>query len=178
MDLAERSIPGGGQLIALVIAVSALTSANGAIFTGARSAYALGTEVRAFRLLGHWHPRAGTPVNALLVQGGAALILVLLGALTRRGFEAMVEFTAPVFWLFFLLTGVSLFVLRRKEPEARRPFRVPLYPLTPLVFCATCLYLLYSSLAYTGVGAVVGIAVLGMGGAVLALSRHGAPEGE
>ena len=70
----------------------------------------------------------------------------------REGFETMVEFTAPVFWLFFLLTGVSLLVLRRREPEVARPFTVPLYPITPLVFCATCAYLLYASLAYSGAG--------------------------
>ena len=49
----------------------------------------------------------------------------------------MVEFTAPVFWLFFLLTGIALFVLRQREPQRRRPFRVPLYPILPLVFVGT-----------------------------------------
>ena len=81
----------------------------------------------------------------------------------------MVDFTAPVFWLFFLLVGVSLIVLRRREPEVERPFRVPLYPLTPLLFCAVAGYLLYSSLAYTGIGALVGVAVL-VAGAVLLLA--------
>jgi APA family basic amino acid/polyamine antiporter len=106
------------------------------------------------------------------VQGAVALALVLLGALTRRGFETMVEYTAPVFWLFFLLTGVSLFVLRRREPSTPRPFRVPLYPLTPLAFCATCAYLLYASLMYTGIGALVGLAVLAAGVLVLVLVRR------
>ena len=44
------------------------------------------------------------------------------------------EYTAPVFWLFFLLVGVSLFVLRRRDPDLPRPFRVPLYPVLPLLF--------------------------------------------
>jgi basic amino acid/polyamine antiporter, APA family len=60
-----------------------------------------------------------------------------------------------------------LFVLRRREPDAERPFRVPLYPLLPALFCLTSLYLLYSSLAYTGVGALVGGAVLVTGALVL-----------
>ena len=55
---------------------------------------------------------------------------------------------------------MTLIGLRRREPERVRPFRVPLYPLTPLLFCATCAYLLYASLAYTGVGALVGVGVL------------------
>jgi len=174
-DLVERAMAGGGRLVGLLIAVSALTSANAAIFTGARTAYALGRDVRTFSLLGRWRSGPGTPVNALLVQGVVALALVALGALTRNGFETMVEYTAPVFWLFFLLTGVSLFVLRRREPGAPRPFRVPLYPVTPLVFCATSAYLLYSSLAYTGVGALVGVAVLTVGAVVLALTRGRGP---
>ena len=169
-DLVERSAGvGGGRLVSLLIVVSAFTSVNAAVFTGARSAYAFGRDFRAFSLLGRWHGGADGPVNALLVQGAAALALVLLGALTRKGFETMVEYTAPVFWLFFLLVGVSVFVLRRRERDVPRPFRVPLYPVTPLVFCATCAYLLYSSLAYTGVGALVGLGVLATGAVLLAL---------
>ena len=75
-------------------------------------------------------------------------------------------------FLLTLLTGASLFVLRRKEPHVPRPFRVPLYPLTPLVFCLTSTYLLYSSLAYTGVGALVGVAVLAAGALVLITARY------
>jgi amino acid transporter len=147
---------------------------NAAVFTGARTAYALGRDFRPLAFLGRWHRRAGTPVNALVVQGAIALALVLLGGLMREGFETMVEFTAPVFWLFFLLTGVSLFVLRRRDPAGARPFTVPLYPITPLVFCATCAYLLYASLAYSGTGSVVGVAVVAAGALVLAVMGRGA----
>ena len=72
----------------------------------------------------------------------------------------MVDFTAPVFWLFFLLVGVSLFILRFRDKQIHRPFEVPLYPLTPVIFCLTCGYLLYSSIAYTEIGALVGVAVV------------------
>jgi basic amino acid/polyamine antiporter, APA family len=66
-----------------------------------------------------------------------------------------------------------LFVLRRRDPDASRPFRVPLYPLLPLIFCATAAYLLYSSLAYTGTGALVGVAVLASGAVpLLAMERR------
>jgi amino acid transporter len=75
----------------------------------------------------------------------------------------MVEYTAPVFWFFLLLTGVSRFVLRRNDPQTVRPFRTPLYPLVPLLFCGICLYMLRSSLAYTGLGALVGVGVLAVG---------------
>ena len=165
----------GAEVISVLVALSALTSANATIITGARANYALGRDFPLFAALGRWHPRTGAPTTALLVQGGIASALVLLGLTTRRGFETMVEYTAPVFWFFFLLVGISLFVLRWREPDVPRPFRVPLFPLTPLLFCATSLYVLYSSLAYTGVGAVVGVAVVGAGALPLLYAHYAAP---
>ena len=162
----------GAQVISIVIMLAALTSANASIITGARSNYALGQDFPLFAALGRWRGQANTPTNALLAQGTIALALVLLGLATRTGFETMVEYTAPVFWFFFLLTGVSLIVLRWREPGIDRPFRVPFFPLTPLLFCATSAYLLYSSLVYTGIGAFVGVAVLCVGGLLLVLARR------
>ncbi len=153
----------GAILISLLITVTALCSMNATIFTGARTNYALGKDFSLFSYLGRWHRTANTPSQALLVQGAIALGLVLLGSLTRKGFETMVDYTAPVFWFFFLLTGISLLVLRAKEPDIPRPFRVPFYPLTPILFCFMSGYLLYSSLAYTGIGAMVGVAVVAAG---------------
>lgn len=150
----------GLVIMALIVVIAALTSANATIFTGARSNYALGRDFPIFSALGKWDSKTSGPVNAFIVQGVVSLILISLGLFSRSGFETMVEYTAPVFWFFFLLVGVSLFVLRFKEPEARRPFKVPLYPLTPLIFCGTSAYLLYSSIAYTGWGALVGVGVL------------------
>lgn len=153
----------GAVVIGLLVAAAALTSMNATILTVSRTAYALGRDVRMLRRLGRWDDRAGAPVPALLALGGFTLALILVGALARRGFATMVEYTAPVFWGFFLLTGMSLFVLRRTEPNAVRPFRVPLYPVIPIVFCATCAWLLYASLAYTKTGALVGLGVLALG---------------
>jgi APA family basic amino acid/polyamine antiporter len=177
-DLLERAVgPGGGRLVGALIAVCALTSANAAVFTGARTAYALGRDFRVFAFLGRWHAGPRTPGNAILAQGAVALALVLFGASTRHGFETMVEYTAPVFWLFFMLTGVSLVVLRRKEPTVPRPFRVPFYPLPPLLFSVTSAYLLYASLAYAGSGVLVGLGVLAVGAGVLVLSKGREAEG-
>lgn len=157
----------GAVLISLFVAVAALTSANATVFTGARSAYALGRDHARLAFLGRWDATAETPRNALLVQGAAALALVGIGAATGKGFQTAVEYTAPVFWLFFLLVGLSLFVLRRKDPDATRTFKTPLYPLLPALFVATNVYLLYSSLAYAGRGALLGLAVLALGGLLL-----------
>src|SRR5690606_31234249 len=161
----------GVIFIGLLVVMATLTSVNATIFTGARTNYALGRDFHVFGWLGRWYSKTSAPVNALIAQGAIALALIGLGAVTRDGFQSMVDFTAPVFWFFFLATGVALFVLRAKEPGTHRPFKVPLYPLTPIVFCAACVYLLYSSLAYTGIGALVGVAVLIAGTLFLWLAR-------
>ncbi len=172
----------GAGAISIIIAVAAITSMNATIIVGARSSYAAGIDWPALAKLGVWDGKRGTPANALRVQCLAALLLVLLGAWTGSGFKSMVEFTAPVFWLFFLLSGMSLFVLRRREPHTPRPFRVPLYPLLPLLFCAMCAYMLWASLSYVykqSLGgwnaAWIGLAVLLAGVLVLLLLRRRAP---
>jgi len=162
----------GAQLLSLLVVAAALSSTNATIFTGARTSFALGRDFSLFRFLGRWDGEAETPANALLVQGGIALALVGVGAATRQGFESMVDYTAPVFWLFFGLAGASLFVLRWKEPDVSRPFHVPLYPWTPLVFCGACVYMLWSSLAYTGIGALLGVGVLVAGVPLLLLRQN------
>lgn len=161
----------GAIAISLLVGVSVLTSLNGTIFTGARTSYALGGDVAVLGGLGRWHAGTGTPRNALLAQGAVALALVGLGTLARRGFETMVEYTAPVFWFFVLLVAGSLFILRIRDRETPRPFRVPGYPLTPALFAASAGYLLYSSLVHTGIGALAGVAVLALGGLILSADR-------
>ncbi len=153
----------GAIILAIVVCLSSLTTLNGSIFTGARSWYALGRDVPVIARFGVWDSRGDNPANALLWQGGLSLLLVGLGAMTRDGFSTMVDYTAPVFWFFLLLVGLSVFVFRVREPNRPRPFKVPLYPITPAIFVAICAYLLYSSLAYTGFGALVGIGVVILG---------------
>ncbi|ODH02985.1 amino acid permease [Nostoc sp. KVJ20] len=164
-----RSIWGapGALFISVLIAIATLGATNATIFTGARTNYALGQDFALFGFMGRWQQRPSSPTYALFLQAAIALALVFLGTLTRKGFETMVDYTAPIFWFFFLLSGISLMVLRIREPHIVRPFRVPFYPFTPLLFCAVCGYLLYSSLAYTGVGAIAGVLVVAAGIPVL-----------
>lgn len=164
----------GEKIISALVAIAALTSINATMIVGARTSYAVGRDWPALGKLALWDSARGTPVHAMRAQSAAALLLVLLGTWTGGGFKAMVEFTAPVFWLFFLLSGVALFVLRVREPKVERPFRVPLYPVLPLIFCASCAYMLWSSLSYVysqslgGLNAAwIGVGVLFAGGVLL-----------
>jgi amino acid transporter len=164
VDLLARAVgDAASTAVAVVVLAAVVTSANATLLMGSRQVWAFGQDFPLFARLGRWSERAGTPVNALLVQGAIALALVAAGARSRSGFEAAVAYTAPVFWGFFLLSGLALFVLRRRDPAAERPFRAPLHPLPGLVFVGACLFLLWSSLAYAGAGALAGVAVLAAG---------------
>ena len=159
----------GCKIMSFMVAVAALTSINATIIVGARSNYALGRDWPVFAWLGHWDARSDAPRNALLVQAAVALALVIAGAFAAK-IETMVDYTMPVFWFFFMLVGLGLFVLRARDPATPRPFKVPLYPVTPIIFVATCAYLLYSSLAYVRTGAWVGVGVLAVGAVLLAVN--------
>jgi amino acid transporter len=170
MRLAAGAV--GATILALTVCFAALSTLNGTIFTGGRVYYTLGRDLPVLQRLGQWDERGDNPTTGLLIQAVIALALVLFGATTRDGFEAMVAYTSPVFWFFMLLVGLSIFVLRWREPERPRPFRVPLYPATPLLFCLTAGYLIYSSLDYAGVGAILGVVVLVLGAPLIWLSRQ------
>ena len=161
----------GALVLTVFICGAALSTLNATIFTGGRVYFALGRDLAGLGGLGVWSARGENPANAFLLQGAIALALVLLGSFNRNGFQTMVDYTAPVFWFFMLLVALALFVLRWREPERPRPYRVPLYPLTPVLFVLTCAYMLHSSIAYTGYGAFFGVGVLVVGLPLLLLGR-------
>jgi APA family basic amino acid/polyamine antiporter len=163
----------GSKAMSLLVVISALGAVNGMIFTGSRVYSAFGADHSVFALMGRWNPRLGAPVWSLVIQAIICLAMVVLVEFSQEwrsqiarlattlgltqivskstgtgGFEALVICTSPVFWLFLLLSGLSLFVLRYKDRDIERPFRVPAYPLVPLLFCASCGYMLYSSIEY------------------------------
>jgi amino acid transporter len=160
----------GVVLLALIVCLAGLTTMNAAIFTGARTTYALGRDFTTLGKLGVWRETGSTPANALVLQGAIALVLVWAASFTPDGFSAMVAYTAPVFWTFFLLTAVTLFIFRMRTEETP-VFRVPLYPVIPLAFVAACLYMLYSSVNYVRFAVEFGVPVL----ASIAIMAAGIP---
>jgi APA family basic amino acid/polyamine antiporter len=169
----------GARLISLLVMISALGAINGMILTGSRVYATLGADHRLFAWLAAGNSKSSAPIAALAVQAMIATLLILVvGTEEGRtaidfvptriglhslpwsdfpgGFEMIAAGTAPVFWTFFLLTGLALFVLRIRDRGRVRPFSVPFFPLPPLVFCATCAYMLYSSLAYAKWLALIG----------------------
>ena len=181
-----RAVAGekGALLLALIVCVSVLTTVNAAIFTGARTTWALGRDFPVFSRLGAWRESGSTPANALWLQGAISLALVAAGAATPDGFNAMVAYTSPVFWTFFLLTGSCLFRFRaqdKRKGAMNDIVRVPLYPVIPLIFCAMCAYMLYSSIDYVrnpvfgpkfGDAVLAGLAIMAAGIPLYLLTRR------
>ncbi|MBV7484879.1 APC family permease [Bordetella sp. BOR01] len=163
--------PAGEVIVTLAVVIAAVSTLNATIFTGARVFYAMAQDLAILRWIGIWDGRGKSPANGQIAQGIIALALIAMGAFTRDGFKAMVDYTAPVFWGFLLMVGMALFVLRWRHPERKLPYRVPLYPFTPIVFCLTCLYMLHASIKYTGTAALIGLAVLAAGTPILLFKR-------
>jgi len=176
----------GAKAISLLVMLSALGAINGLIFTGSRVYASLGADHRVFALLGRWNVRRAAPFWSLVAQTAIALLLiVLVGTETGKqtidrslalvglgplpwgeyfgGFNTLVAGTAPVFWGFFLMSGISLFVLRFKDRGRERPFSAPLYPLEPILFSGMCIYMLYSALTYAKGLSLLGIVPLLIG---------------
>ncbi|MGM0530869.1 MAG: APC family permease [Bacteroidota bacterium] len=150
----------GSLVVSLIIILAALSTANATIITGARTNYALGRDFRLFSFMGRWNTGRNTPANALIIQGIIALLLVGLGAWSKESISTMVDYTAPIFWFFLLLTTLTLFIFRWRQNPGYIPYKVPLYPVTPILFLIVCIYMFYSSLAFTGIGALVGSSFL------------------
>ena len=163
----------GARLIGALVAVAALTSMNSTMLVGARSNYAVGKDWPLLSFMARWRDEKNTPVVGFVLQTVIALALIVFGALEKDGFSTMVEFTSPVFWFFFMLSGIALFVLRSRDPATPRPFRVPLYPFLPGIFVATCAYLFYSSVSYARSqnAGYVALVLMGAGVAVWLLLR-------
>jgi basic amino acid/polyamine antiporter, APA family len=163
-DLTERIFgPAASVILVIIVIFAALSTANATLLTGARTNYAIGRDFKLLGFMGKWNSFRNTPINALLVQGIIALILVGLGAWSQQAITTMVDYTAPVFWFFLLLTTLSLFIFRYRGQTESVPYRVPLYPLPPLLFLLACGYMLYSSLVFTGAGALIGASMLAAG---------------
>jgi APA family basic amino acid/polyamine antiporter len=177
-DLLGRALgPSGETAMAWLVIVSTLGATNGLILTGGRFFAGFGALHPGFGWLGGLRTDRGAPLVALAAQAAISLgMIALVDTAEGDSFEALLVCTGPVFWFFFLLTGTALFVLRVREPDQPRPFRVPFLPVIGGLFCAACLFMLFQSGAYAlmvrPTEAVVVTGLLAAGLPVYLLGRH------
>src|ERR1022692_84701 len=129
----------GAGLVSAGMAVSMLVTLNGTIMSGARVPYAMARDGYFFKAIAEVHPRFHTPSVAIVAQGGLAIVLLLLGGSFRQFFSLAIFAE----WLFYMIAGSTVFVFRRREPNAARSYRVWGYPAVPAIFVLISAVLLY-----------------------------------
>jgi APA family basic amino acid/polyamine antiporter len=128
-DVAEKCFTGGGRWIALGVMLSTFGTANATILASARVYFSMAHRNVFPRFLGRAHPRFHTPGASLVVQGLWSVLLLFSGT-----FDTLTDTLIFVSWIFYAAGAYGVFILRRKEPDAPRPYKVPGYPFVPWVF--------------------------------------------
>jgi APA family basic amino acid/polyamine antiporter len=129
----------GASLVAAGMAISMLVTLNGTIMSGARVPFATARDGYFFKAIAEVHPRYHTPAVSIAVQCLLAVLLLLVGGSFRQFFSLAIFAE----WLFYMIAGSTLFVFRRRDPDAPRPYHVWGYPLVPAVFVVVSAVLLY-----------------------------------
>lgn len=128
-DVAERFFSGGGKWIAAAVMISTFGTVNGTILASARVYFSMARKNVFPRFLGKAHPRFNTPGASLLVQGFWSIMLLFSGT-----FDTLTDMLIFVSWIFYAAGAYGIFVLRRRNPDAHRPYRAPGYPIIPAIF--------------------------------------------
>jgi APA family basic amino acid/polyamine antiporter len=147
--------PAAGKLIAAVILVSMFSAANGLTLTAPRMYYAMSRDGVFFGKLAEVHPKFRTPAFAIIAGSAWAALLAATGT-----FEQLLTYVVFSGWIFYGLGALSIFVYRRRAPDMPRPFRVPGYPLTPILFVAAAFAIVLNTLFTQPGRALVGLAVV------------------
>ncbi len=152
----------GGRLIAAGIAISTLGFLSQSMLTGPRVYYAMAADGLFFEQVAWLHPRTQVPVVAILLQGTLALLIALSGQ-----YERILNYVVSVDWIFFGLTALCVFRLRRQDRESGTPRevlqRIPGHPLTTGLFVLASVLVVANTLYQYPVDSAVGLAILAAG---------------
>ncbi|KAI0670298.1 amino acid transporter [Trametes maxima] len=128
--------PVGGVVFAAMVAFSCFGALNGSFFTSSRLIYVAGKEGYLPALFGRHNTFLKTPLNAMCLNAALTTLFIAVGG----GFRSLINFAVVASWAFYFLTVLGLVILRVKEPTLHRPYKT--WIITPLVFCAVCIFLL------------------------------------
>lgn len=155
-DAARAALgPTAATLVTIAVLVSIFSAANAITLTAPRVFFAMARDGVFFRQLAHVHPRFGTPAFAVIAACLWSMLLAATGT-----FDQLLTYVVFTGWIFYALGAASIFSYRRRMPDAYRPFRVPGYPVTPLLFVAASAAIVLNAL-FTQTGrALIGLAVV------------------
>ncbi len=155
-DLAQSLVgERAAMMMAVLIVISAFGFLNLALMTAPRVYYAMAADGLFFRSVGRLSRRFRAPTMAILIQGTLASFFALTNT-----FERLLGYVVFADWIFFSLAGVALVVLRRKLPDAARPFPVPLFPWTPVAFAVVGAGIVFNTFIADTRNALIGTAIL------------------
>lgn len=158
--------PIAAKLVALVILISIFSAANAILLTSPRVYFAMARDGLFFQRLAEVHPRFKTPAFAIIAGAAWSMVLAVTGT-----FEQLLTYVVFVGWIFYALAAASIFVYRRRAPDAARPYRVPGYPLTPLLFIVAAAALVMNTIVRQPVRASIGLAIVFLGAPVYLIWR-------
>ncbi|MBQ2691871.1 MAG: amino acid permease [Clostridia bacterium] len=150
----------GAAFLTAGIMVSVFGALNGYLMTAARVPQSMAErgQLPMSGLLGRLHPRFGTPANALIMQSILAVVYILSGS-----FNALTDLLIFVLWIFFTLGVIGVFILRKKGMSSSDNYRVPLYPITPVVGILGSIFILGSTMIDAPVRSLIGLGVTLLG---------------
>jgi APA family basic amino acid/polyamine antiporter len=158
-DTMERIFAGyGGAIIAAMVMISTFGTVNATSMTTARVYFAMAKDKLFFTSLGKVHPKYRTPAKSLAVQAVWASLLTLTGTYDQI-------FTYVIFagWIFYALGAAAVFILRKKMPDAPRPYKVPGYPYVPIVFIIVATWFVFNTIVHQTADSMVGLLLVAAG---------------
>lgn len=150
--------PAAGSVIAIAIIISMYSAAHATVITAPRVYFSMAQDGLFFRRLAEVHPRFGTPALAISANCAWAAVLALTGT-----FQQLLTYVVFVGWIFYALGAAAVIALRIKRPDAPRPFRVPGYPLTPLIFVLAAAAIVLNTIVEQPMQSAIGIGMVLLG---------------
>lgn len=148
----------GAIIVAIIVVISTFGALNGSIMSTARVCFAMSRNNQFVKKLGTVHPKFGTPHLSLLVQGIWSAVLVMSGT-----FDTITDYVIFASWLFYMLGAYGVIILRKKMPDAERPYKVWGYPYLPLIFVVFSFFFLLNTLISDLPNAAMGTLLIVMG---------------
>lgn len=148
----------GGILVSVLIAISTFGTAGIFTLSTPRIYYMMGADKVFFSWLADIHPRFGTPVKAILLQGVWALILLL----AWRTFANLSAYVVFMDWIFMTMAAIGLFIFRKRD-KTSPGYKVPLYPIVPFIFIGISVWFLISTLIGRPEQAIAGLVLMVLG---------------
>jgi amino acid transporter len=145
-------------LMAVGVALSTMGAANGSILTGGRAFYSVARAGQGPHLMATLNSR-DAPANALIAQSVWCIVLILLPG---SSFSSLLDYFGPTSWIFYAFTGSAVVLLRIREPHLVRPYRMPMYPLPPIILCLLSLCLVVNSIAERPVFTLLAMGFVGL----------------